>query len=77
MAKTMHFIHATDINQLFKQEGMKCILHLRAGCLTCSPVLECEEKELEKAYEVMNNYLQQHMLKVKPNEIDTSVVEVY
>lgn len=77
MAKSLHFIQATEINLLFKEKGLDCILHLRAGCLACAPVLECDEALLQEAYSIMNTYLEGTFMKVRPNEMDASVVEVY
>lgn len=72
MAKSIHYLHMSDINARFKQEGLGYALHLNGACEASDARLSLEEgiHNIEMAYEIINDVLKKNFIKAKADEKD-------
>lgn len=79
MAKSMHYLHMSEINQRFKEAGLGYSLHLNGACESSEGNLRVETgtQDIAKAYEIINEVIAKNALHAEADEQDELHILVY
>lgn len=72
----VNFNMIQDINQIFKEKDIDCVIHNSGSCISCGLVLENnDEMPVEEILDIINGYLKKEFLKVSYHEGGILVVQ--